>query len=305
MLFGEHAVLNGMQALCCAVDQRIRASLSPREDDEIHLYSAQLGDCIMTLESFEIRAPFEFVLTAIDQYRSKIRSGFDLKIESEFSSTMGLGSSSAVTVATIGALVQWLRLAPTPMELFRSAKEVIVRVQGMGSGADVAAAVYGGVVAYRMDPLEIHSLPFTPNIALIYSGAKVPTRTVIELVAQKQQAEPERYQYLFKEIDACSREAITALRQQNWQELGQLMNRHQKLQEALGVSSPLLDELIQDLRRQPDIFGAKISGSGLGDCVIGLGTVNEDLFPLNDNQRKAGVKQIPVKISTTGYRIKM
>ena len=32
-----------------------------------------------------------------------------------------------------------------------------------------------------------------------------------------------------------------------------------------------LTEIVAALQRQPDVFGAKISGSGLGDCAIGIG----------------------------------
>lgn len=302
MLFGEHAVLHGKQALCCAVDQRIRVTLTPRADREIHLASSTLGVCKIDLDSFTIQSPFEFVLTAIDRYRDQIARGFDLAINAEFAATMGLGSSSAVTVATLGTLTQWLGVSLPSTELFNEAKAVILRVQGMGSGADVAAAVFGGIVAYRIQPLEIKSFAMTPDLVLVYSGAKMSTRAVIQIVAEKQQAEPTRYQQLYDEIDACARQAVAALQAQDWPMLGDLMNQHHALQAALGVSTPLLDRLTADLRRQNHIFGAKISGSGLGDCVVGLGAAAENLFPLNTEQQRAGVQQIPVKISTEGFR---
>lgn len=301
MLFGEHAVLNGKQALCCAVEQRIRVTLAPRDDRQIHLSSPALGKCIIDLQAFAVCAPFEFVLTAIDRYRTQITQGFDLTIQAEFAATLGLGSSAAVTVATIGVLTQWLGETISLHALFHEAKQVILRVQGVGSGADVAAAVFGGVVAYRAQPLEIQPFEVTPDIALVYSGAKVPTRTVIQMVAEKQRAEPARYQQIYDEIDACSRQAVNALQAQNWQALGALMNQHHLLQAQLGVSTPLLDELAADLCSQANVYGAKISGSGLGDCVVGLGVAPEDLFPRTADQRQIGVTQIPVKISKLGY----
>lgn len=302
MLFGEHAVLHGLQALCCAVDQRIHVELTPRPDNQIHLHSA-LGSCVVTLDQVKIQTPFEFVLTAIDHYRNHFRTGFDLTITAEFAATVGLGSSAAVSVATVAVLASWLGLHLSPLQLFNDAKAVIVAVQGVGSGADVAAAVFGGVVAYRMDPLEIKPFSIMPDIVLVYSGAKVPTRTVIQYVAEQQRDNPELYQRLFDGIDACTQAAIAALAQQDWVELGELMNIHQKLQEALGVSTPLLNTLITDLCQQPTIYGAKISGSGLGDCVVGLGMLPERFFPVNAEQQSVGVQQIPVKISIQGCQV--
>jgi mevalonate kinase len=46
----------------------------------------------------------------------------------------------------------------------------------------------------------------------------------------------------------------------------------------LGVSNRLLNNIVDTLAAQPQIYGAKISGAGLGDCVIGLGSVNDQLF---------------------------
>lgn len=143
MLFGEHAVLHGKLALCCAVDQRIRVELTPRSDQQIYL-SSPLGQLVVNLRDFTVQAPFEFVLTALDRYRNLLPQGFDLTVKADFSATMGLGSSSAVTVATVGTLSQWLGWSYSPEQLFQESKAVVLQVQGVGSGADVAAAVLGG-----------------------------------------------------------------------------------------------------------------------------------------------------------------
>lgn len=301
MLFGEHAVLYGRSAICAAVNQRVFVSLTPRDDREIQLVSDRLGHCRINLDNLVVQAPFEFVLTAIAGFQDKIPSGFDVDIKADFPATMGLGSSSAVTVAMIGVLAQWLNLSLSPLELFEAAKAVVVKVQGCGSGADVAAAVFGGLVAYRMQPTAIKPLMSPADVVLVYSGAKVPTKTVINHVFEKRLQNLEFFENLFDEMDRCTQEAILALENQQWSRLGELMNRHQSMQSAMGVSTPLLDQLINELSAQPSIYGAKISGSGLGDCVIGLGTAPADLFPLSVEQKEIGVKQIPVEISLVGY----
>ena len=58
------------------------------------------------------------------------------------------------------------------------------------------------------------------------------------------------------------------------------MNEHHHLQRELGVSTPLIEELIAHLCRDTEIYGAKISGSGMGDCVIAVGESSKKrLFP--------------------------
>ena len=74
--------------------------------------------------------------------------------------------------------------------------------------------------------------------------------------------------------------------------LGEIMNIHQGLQDALGVNNAILSELIFSLRSHPHIYGAKISGAGLGDCVIGLGKVKKNSFSKN---------KIDIAVSVSGF----
>ncbi|MCD8525094.1 MAG: hypothetical protein LRY67_05045 [Gammaproteobacteria bacterium] len=51
-----------------------------------------------------------------------------------------------------------------------------------------------------------------------------------------------------------------------------MMNEHQKLQYALGVCDQQTSRLLETLQKNPHVLGCKISGSGLGDCVLALVT---------------------------------
>ena len=78
------------------------------------------------------------------------------------------------------------------------------------------------------------------------------------------------------------------------------MDVNYDLQEALGVSNEILAELVFALRKFKHISGAKISGSGLGDCVIALGNIPNNSFPQSEFQAKLGVIQIEVTVSPDG-----
>ena len=162
-------------------------------------------------------------------------------------------------------------LATDPQTLFLGAREVIRSVQGRGSGADVAASVYGGLVLYRADPLEVEPIPASPPLTAVYSGSKLPTPEVIRIVEDRRVRDPDRFEFLFDLMDRCSGEAAAAARAARWDEVGALLDIGQGLMEAMELSNPALDAIIQALRADAGIRGAKISGSGLGDCAIGLG----------------------------------
>lgn len=269
MLLGEHAVLHGRRALVASVNQRITVTLTPRTDRQLEIKSA-LGEHCTALDNPVEHPRFRFILGAVASLPAPAM-GLTLAVRADFSDQIGFGSSAAVTVATLAVVRRLAGLATDPATLLREARAVIRSVQGRGSGADVAASVYGGLVLYRADPLEVEPLPATPPMTAVYSGSKLPTPEVIRIVEERRARDPERFALLFDLMDRCSGEAAAAARAGRWAEVGALLDIGQGVMEAMDLSNPALDAIIQALRADPGIRGAKISGSGLGDCALGLG----------------------------------
>lgn len=304
MLFGEHAVLYGSTAIVSAIDRYITATLTPRPDQIININSTLLGNCYFNISDFalnlEQQAKWQLILTALDTQRDHFTCGFDLIITADFSDKIGFGSSAAVTVAIITVLNQWLchnfDQSKDQLQIVQTARKVIQKVQGIGSGADAAASVFGGIISYQMNPLVIQPLINKPPLVIVYSGNKVPTTEVVKKVAALHDKNQVIIDDIFRTIGEITVKASHAINNKNWQLLGELMNIHQGLQDALGVNNAILSELIYAMRQNSTIYGAKISGSGLGDCIIGLGTLPKNYFPQNTYQQKLGVKQFYDKI---------
>lgn len=290
MLFGEHAVLRNKLALVSAVNKKIHVKLIPRSDNQI-IINSNLGKYETRLDKFEHNNLFKFVLTSIEHHISLIPTGFELVITSEFSHTVGLGSSSAVVVAVLHCLMQWLLNSIDTRTLFHDARNIIRNIQGSGSGADIAASVYGGVLAYRPDnPLEIKKINFLPEVSLIYAGYKTSTPVVIQKVNELIKSNPEKYTKLFNQMESCVSKAKSAFEQKDLITIGLLMQEHQEYQKLLNTSDSKLETLISESLEQDNIFGAKISGSGLGDCIIALGKINKNISG----------EIIPIKLSSDG-----
>jgi mevalonate kinase len=270
MLLGEHAVLHGHHALVGAINRRITVSLFPIEKAEVRIVSA-LGSYECPLSDLADHPSLRFVLQAIRQHVAQLPSGFELKIESEFSADIGFGSSAAVTVATHGAVLNWiLGEAPAPKTVFEQALQTVLAVQGRGSGADLAASVFGGMVGYTTAP-SFEPVTVAVPLTAVYCGYKTPTPEVILKVEQLRAEDPRKYERIYREMDVCAVSAVEGLRRHDLPGLGTLLNRNQQLMDELGVNTPELREIVDALQTAPDVFGAKISGSGLGDCAIGIG----------------------------------
>ena len=65
--------------------------------------------------------------------------------------------------------------------------------------------------------------------------------------------------------------AVELLRAHDLPGFGEILNENQILMDQIGLNTPELQEIVNALQAAPDVFGAKISGSGLGDCAVGVG----------------------------------
>lgn len=299
MLMGEHAVLHGELALVLATNTYIEVTLNARSDRQVFIDSA-LAQYQSSLDELVADPKLSFVLAAINLHHAQLRCGFDLHIQSEFSHTVGLGSSAAVTAGVVAALSRLCNETLNAEQLFDRSLAAVHQVQGgRGSGSDLVASIYGGIVAYRVAPREIRRLDKAailnmPPVDLFYVGYKRATPEVIAIVDQLSTQAPELFKQLYLLMGQTAEVAEQAILSQDWALLGQLMNSYAGLLDALGVCDIKLADLQYRLRQSQTVLGAKISGSGLGDSVIALGQVApETIDYLN----------IPVAVSPQGLEI--
>lgn len=270
---GEHAVLHGKEAVVMAVEKRLSVKLTPNDSNLVYISDTRLGSLSLELDSLTVQSPFAHVLQAICAFKNILPTGFSLEISSEFASDLGFGSSAAVTVATIAALAAWLK----PMEM----QDIFALAQSLntgGSGADIAASIYGGTLHYAMHDGVLRNLAELPELTVVYCGYKTPTKDVLRIVDAKRAAAPQKYTEIYEKIQQCVSDAVPAINTADWATVGKIFNRHHCLHAELGVSDNNLDNISAKLLQQQDILGAKISGAGLGDCVIGLGLLKKNLF---------------------------
>jgi len=166
-------------------------------------------------------------------------------------------------------------------------------VQGIGSGADAAASVLGGLVHYQMHPMLAEKILFTQPLTAIYAGYKTKTADVLRKVSHAFHTQPELFKHLCQAIGACSTQGLQAIRNQDWKALGAVMDVQQGLLEALGVITSDLSEIVYKLRKTETILGVKISGAGLGDCIIGLGqSIDKNQIPIAVGQQGAACEKV-------------
>ena len=155
-------------------------------------------------------------------------------------------------------------------QVFGKALGIVRQVQGMGSGADIMASLNGGVGFYPEGCYKNLEAPelLGRKVALFatYCGVKTATPGVVHRVEQVFMPYPELLSALDKADDTLTSLALKHLGQAA--SLGELLNISSGWTESLKVHTQKLSQWLWDLRSQS--YGVKLSGSGLGDCAVGV-----------------------------------
>ncbi len=275
MLMGEHAVVYGYPCLVTAVDLRYSVTLTPADDATVTINTPQLHTSrTVPLADAGAASPraTAFVEAVIARFRDHfgLTDGFTLTTDGPQIS-YGLGSSSAVTVATAAALNQYANSGLDKKGLFNACFLAVMDVQGRGSGYDVASAIYGGTIYYRKDPFSVERLERVPSLLIGYSGSKVGTVGLVAGVADLRERFPELIDSVFDTIGPTVDAGFVALSEGDAVRFGALTNVHSGLTDALGVNTAILSRLVY-AARDAGALGAKLSGAGGGDCMFALVT---------------------------------
>lgn len=313
MLFGEHAVTYGHPCIVTAVDLRMQVSVTISGTEQVTVHVPSLSEPFVEsvtglLAANLLPREVRFVAVAIRKFWEHIGETFGVSIatQSEFAQSYGLGSSSAVTVATIKALSEATNYGLDLRRIFKLSYETVLEIQeGAASGFDVAAATYGGTLYFVTGgkvimPIAVDGLPLVVG----YSGVKADTTEYIRKVADRYQRFPKLVNFTMDNIGSIVKDAKLALEQGDYEKLGQLMNSNQDYLHSLSVSTYELDFLISAARLH-GAYGAKLSGAGGGDCMIALAS-SENRLKVEDAIEQSGIpgaKVIQLRTGSEGVRI--
>lgn len=280
MLFGEHAVIYDHPCIVTAVNHRISTKVKVIDESKIVINAPEVNVTnykkdIDNLSSTEnLPKGVRFLETAIKNFYEKytIERGLEVETKSEFSSQFGFGSSSAVTVGVLKALAILTERKLSNQDLFDLAYKTVLDVQGVGSGFDIAAGIWGGTLYFvtggkKIIPLKTKKIPLVVG----YTGIKAETAPIVRQVKQLYQNNTPIVNQFFDTITIITNQAKSILNKENPDiaQLGELMNLNQGLLNGLSVNTIELAKLIF-AARNAGAKGAKLSGAGGGDCMIAL-----------------------------------
>lgn len=277
ILFGEHAVVYGRPAIAVPITH-VQATATVQEEPRGAGCTIIARDIDRTIRLADA-APDQPLATAVRKTLARLawngpEPDVTITVRSSIPIASGMGSGAAVSTAISRALSIHLG-SPLNNDIVSALVfEVEKLYHGTPSGIDNTVIAYARPLFFVKNKfIETFLLKIPLRLIIADTGIRSPTRIVVGDVRAAREANPERYDYLFKAIGQVSVMGRAALETGEHAALGALMDGNQWLLDQLGVSSEKVERLVRAARRA-GAMGAKVTGAGRGGNVIAL--VNEE-----------------------------
>jgi hydroxymethylglutaryl-CoA reductase len=252
ILLGEHAAVYGRHAVALPIAAAVSANVVA-DDSRTDPYCRKIVQLVRQELAIEGDA-------------------FGVDVRCLLPPAMGLGSSAAIAVAIIRAISSSLGLGLDDERVNSLALSCEKLAHGNPSGIDNSIATYAVPMLFsNADGLQMSELDLqeSPPILIAFSKQSGLTHEQVAGVRSRHDKNPELYEAIFDQIDALSLAGAAALRNAEYRELGPLMNMCHGLLNAIEVSTPEIESIV-NIARSAGAAGAKLTGGGGGGSVVAL-----------------------------------
>ncbi len=263
ILMGDHAVVYGKPALVAAIDRRLKVSITLRPHSSL---SASRVDIRSEEDPSYVR---HIVDIACQMGHIDTSTRMSISITSDLKPGYHIGTSAAVAVATVGAILFAAKKIWNPVLINQIAYEAEKRKHGTPSGVDNTSSTMGGLLWYRKELEFLKSMWQVPirvtdvidHFYLVDTGR--PPESTGEMVAYVRKSvekEPEKFASIFEENERATRLCAVAIKEHDSQAMLSAMIRGNKTLQDMGVESTKAIEIIHSIEQSGG--AAKILGGG-------------------------------------------
>lgn len=251
ILIGEHAVVYGYPAISLPLlEVEVTCRVVPAETPW-RLFEED------TL-SMAVYASLEYLTIKDACIRCQIESAIPKK--------RGMGSSAAISIAAIRAVFDYYdaQLSQETLEILVNRAEMIAHMNP--SGLDAKTCLSDHPIRFIKNVgFEELVMDLSAYLVIADTGVYGHTREAIHVVESKGK---EALPFLYA-LGELTQQAEEAIKHKDAEKLGEILSQaHENLKE-IGVSSQEADSLVETAIHH-GALGAKMSGGGLGGCIIAL-----------------------------------
>jgi len=285
ILFGEHAVVYGAPAIAVPIHELAAEARVESASGGVRIESE-----LFSGDALAAPAQLEPVLTAIRaalRYTRNSDASVRVQILSAIPHSRGLGSSAAVAAAVARAVTNWAGVQLSSAALYDIVQQAEQVAHGNPSGLDARAVTADGAIRFdfgAVSPVRIGA-PF--HFVLADSGLAGSTAEAVGAVRRRRDQDPARIEALIARLASIAEQAVEDLANGNRTSVGARMSDAHGVLDEIGVSSPTLNRLVEAALKA-DALGAKLTGGGLGGCIISLAESAPHAEFLGSQLRAAG-----------------
>ena len=209
------------------------------------------------------------------------------QIDSAIPEKRGMGSSAAISIAAIRAVFDYYQaeLPHDVLEILVNRAEMIAHMNPSGLDAKTCLSDHPIRFIKNLGFTELE-MDLSTYLVIADTGVYGHTREAIQVVQSKGK---DALPYL-QTLGDLTQEAEDAINHKDAEKLGEILSQaHENLKE-IGVSSQEADSLVETAIHH-GALGAKMSGGGLGGCIIALAANLEQAQELAQRLEEKGAVQ--------------
>jgi D-glycero-alpha-D-manno-heptose-7-phosphate kinase len=293
-----------------AISLRAHVQIEPRTDGRVELRSIDTGRQVVAGSARDLHATGELPLLSLAARQFSFENA-TLITRGESPAGAGIAGSSALAIATCGALATW---SGAPMDdelLLQTAMNVECQTIRVPTGVqDYRPALYGGIAAIELRAdriarvgLDVDPRALEERIVLAYTGAPRNSGTNNWEITKKH-IDGDRHVFdCFERIRDTAVALRTALTRGDWDEVGRQIAREwdNRKRLASGVSTPAIDDLMARAAAA-GATAAKVCGAGGGGCLFCYGPPRAKQA-IAEALAHGGAKLLDYQIETDGLRV--
>ncbi|OQA79126.1 MAG: mevalonate kinase [Tenericutes bacterium ADurb.Bin239] len=260
ILIGEHSVVYGHPAIAIPFySLRSEVVLTPHTEFvlETKYYTGPLDKAV-----FELRGLVALISELKKEF--KTLTPVIIGIRSSLPERSGMGSSASVAKAIIDAFNNHFSLGLTAFEYFELLKISENIYHTNASGIDASTIIYEKPIIYQKPHIKALNFNIDGYLAVFYSNTNSATKDAVEHVNKH----PHRDIHI-NALGSLTANAKWALEHNDLKLLATMFNAAHTHLQALGISTPTL-ELLRVQLFSAGAIGVKITGGGMGGCLIAL-----------------------------------
>lgn len=268
ILIGEHSVVYGQPAIAIPfLKAQIKASITKSTSKtKLDAYSF---NGLLTDASSNLLGLTTVIKKVLEDF-NQTPFGFDIKIESSIPAERGMGSSAAVSAATVRALYKFFNVALDNQKLTDLVNFSEKIYHGNPSGIDTAIVVNEKPLYYiKNQALLEFDYHLDAFLIVTDTGEKGNTKLAVTNVKSFIDNNVSLGNQIIKDLGNLTEQAQKVILKNNAKSLGDIMNQAQNLLSQLGVSNTMIDNL-NKVAIENNALGSKLTGGGLGGCIISL-----------------------------------